>query len=352
MSTSGTVGQTVVSVQTLIDHGARRAGKLAEELTDEQVISAKESLYFLLSNMANIGIHYWCIDKLVIGNIPDKYTYMLPVGTIDILNANYRTLTNNNANPSSSSGNVSYAFDGQCTNVCQLTSNTGWIMINNGNGSPVYISSVGVLPAIDTSFSGVIESSNDGLTWTTVYTIVNDPWVANEWRYYEILASQTAVSWRIRQTAGDDMGVYQMVFGSAPMAIPLARLNRDDYTNLPNRTFTNNRPLQYWFDRTLPGPTMYLWPVPNSYFPQLEVWRHRQIQDVGDLSGELEIPQRWYLAVQNMLAFEMSKELPGVDLNRVQYCEAQADKYWSMAEQEERDKSPIYFAPNIAPYTR
>ena len=30
MSTSGTVGQTVITVQNLIDHGARRAGKLAE----------------------------------------------------------------------------------------------------------------------------------------------------------------------------------------------------------------------------------------------------------------------------------------------------------------------------------
>jgi len=34
------------------------------------------------------------------------------------------------------------------------------------------------------------------------------------------------------------------------------------------------------------------------------------------------------------------------------YCEQQAEKYWMMAEQEERDKSPIYFAPNISPYTK
>jgi len=31
--------------------------------------------------------------------------------------------------------------------------------------------------------------------------------------------------------------------------------------------------------------------------------------------------------------------------------EVQADKYLTLAEQEERDKSPIYFAPNIAVYT-
>ena len=40
MATSGTVGQTVVTVQNLIDSGARRAGKLAEELTVEQVQAA------------------------------------------------------------------------------------------------------------------------------------------------------------------------------------------------------------------------------------------------------------------------------------------------------------------------
>ena len=45
-------------------------------------------------------------------------------------------------------------------------------------------------------------------------------------------------------------------------------------------------------------------------------------------------------------------ELPGVDMPRIQYLEQQAEKYLNMVEQEERDKSPIYFAPNISVYTR
>ena len=53
MAYSNTIGQTVIQVQSLIDHGARRCGKLAEELTSEQQISARESLFFLLSNLAN-----------------------------------------------------------------------------------------------------------------------------------------------------------------------------------------------------------------------------------------------------------------------------------------------------------
>ena len=117
MSTSGTVGQTVVSVQKLIDHGARRAGKLAEELTDEQVLAAKDSLFYLLSNMANRGIQYWCIEKEVYGLNVDKYIYDLPIGTVDVLNANYRTVTRLTTDPSSSSGTAAYAFDGDTDKI-------------------------------------------------------------------------------------------------------------------------------------------------------------------------------------------------------------------------------------------
>ena len=53
-----------------------------------------------------------------------------------------------------------------------------------------------------------------------------------------------------------------------------------------------------------------------------------------------------------MLAHKMSLELPGVDMARVQYLESQAMKHLGRAEEEERDKSPIYFAPNISVYTR
>jgi hypothetical protein len=37
--------------------------KLAEELTSEQVLSARESLFYVLSNLINIGIQYWAIEK-------------------------------------------------------------------------------------------------------------------------------------------------------------------------------------------------------------------------------------------------------------------------------------------------
>ena len=92
MATSGTVGPTVINVQQLIDHGARRCGKLAEELTAEQQVSARESLFFLLSRLINIGIQYWAINKKVIGLQANKYIYDLPLGSVDVLNALYRRM--------------------------------------------------------------------------------------------------------------------------------------------------------------------------------------------------------------------------------------------------------------------
>ena len=53
-----------------------------------------------------------------------------------------------------------------------------------------------------------------------------------------------------------------------------------------------------------------------------------------------------------MLAHQMSLELPGVTPDRIALMKNEAFETWNIAEQEERDKSPIYFAPNISPYTR
>ena len=83
----------------------------------------------------------------------------------------------------------------------------------------------------------------------------------------------------------------------------------------------------------------------------MTVWYSRQVMDVGALTNEIEIPQRWYEAILMQLSHRMGMELPNVPLDRIQYLEAKANEYTNLAEQEERDKSPIYFAPAIGVYT-
>jgi hypothetical protein len=52
-----------------------------------------------------------------------------------------------------------------------------------------------------------------------------------------------------------------------------------------------------------------------------------------------------------MLSHKMSLELPQVAMDRIAYLEKMAEKHLYIAEQEERDRSPIYWAPNISVYT-
>jgi hypothetical protein len=357
MAYSGTVGTTVIRVQDFIDEGARRCGKLAEELTSEQVLSARRSLFFFLSSLINIGINYWAINKMVIGLIPDQYVYDLPVGSNDALNVLYRSIDRpSGAYTSSAGGTVANVYGTDITQYCQQTSANGNIQVFYGTNNPVYVGSIGIMPFVSgggsSVWSYVYEWSNDGSTWNNLYTESSVTVTDGEWIWTDITSGANALYYRIRATGGTTLALYQLYFGNNTREIQMSRLNRDDYTNLPNKNFTANQPFQFWFDRTIPNPMIYLWPTPNDPFIQMTVWYSRQIMDVGDLSNELEVPQRWYEAVQMNLSHRMALSLPQVPLDRIQYLEGQAKFYLDQVEQEERDKSPIYFAPNISVYTR
>jgi len=165
MAYSGTVGQTVVSVQKFIDQGARMAGKLAEELTVEQVQGSKQALVFILSNLINQGINYWCISKKVYGLKADQYEYLLPLGGNDVLNALYRTLNRPSGAVSSSSGTAAYATDSNINTITTHSAPNGNISINYGTDNPIYAGSIGILPGTSGSFHILLEYSTDGSTW-------------------------------------------------------------------------------------------------------------------------------------------------------------------------------------------
>ena len=354
MAYSDTYGQ-VYPVQVLIDHAARRCGKLAEELTSEQLVTAREALGFVMTNLINIGIQYWAIQKEVIGLTPDKYIYTLPVGSNDVLNALYRTMNRPTGSYSSSAGgNAALAGDNDIDTYCQQTSANGNIAINFGTSNPIYAGSIGILPFVSGGGSAtwtlILEYSSDGTNWNTLENIGTVVVTDNQWKWYDIDPGQSVQYYRIRASGGTILALREFYVGNNSREITMSRLNRDDYTNLPNKNFTANQPYQFWFNRTIPQPEIYLWPTPSNPFVQMTVWYSKQIMDVGDLTDELQIPQRWYMATLAMLSHQLSLELPAVPLERVQYLESQAEKYLNQAEQEERDRSPIYFAPNLSVY--
>jgi len=77
-----------------------------------------------------------------------------------------------------------------------------------------------------------------------------------------------------------------------------------------------------------------------------------QPQDVGSLTNELYMPDRALNYFQAALSHRLAMQLPAVDMARVNYLEKLALDARTQFEEEDRDKSPIYFQPNISYYTR
>ncbi len=330
MAVSGTVSTTVFNTRKVIDHAYRRCRIPPEGISSEQIAFALDSLYLILSALANRGLQLWCIERYLMPLYQAQGLMTLPDGVVDILNTNLRTVgvmnQNTNNTVTSTTYQTIFPADTQVTTVG----------IEWSGASTAY----------------ALETSSDGVVWVTVATEDNPNAVANDVTWVDIQGSLATTYFRVRAITGT-LNQTQVLLANMPNEIPMARLNRDDYVNLPNKTF-EGRPLQFWCDRQLNNPVLYLWPVPSAQFitAQVVIWVKRYIMDVGTMTQEIEVPQRWYDAIVYLLAARLAEETPTVDPQMIAILDQKAQRALLEVEGEERDNSPIYMTPNIAVYTR
>jgi hypothetical protein len=328
MAYSNTVSQTVFNTRKVIENAIRRCKLPAESITAEYVDIANDQLYLLLSDLANMGAPLWCIEKQIIPLYDGVGDVVLDTKVVDILNSNFRQLQT-------------------VSGVNTTTSTTHTIAF----GGDTFVTTVGI-KWLAASVPIALERSLDNIVWETIQT-ENPVAISGEWTWFDLESSIATPYFRVRATTGT-LTFEEIYTGNTPTEIPLARMNRDDYTNLPNKYFQSNRSLQYWYDRVIPNPVMHLWPVPNSGadYSQLVIWIQRYIMDVGTMTQELEVPQRWYEAIVSMLAAKMAMEIVEVEVGMIGMLDAKAQQALYTAQAEERDNSPMTIAPNIAMYTR
>lgn len=327
MATSGTISATTFTTRQVIEHSARRAGLAAERLTPEHITTANGALYLLLSDLANQGAPLWCIERVILPLYEGNYSVPTGVGTVDVLNANLRYLqevtgTNTDA---AASRTIQFADDTEVTTVGIKWSAT----------------------SVPLSF----ERSDDGSTWTVIQTETPDA-ASGEWTWYDMAPVVASLYFRVRATTGS-LSFSTIYTGNSPTEIQLGVINKDDWTNLPNKSFQSNQPLQYWMDRQVPQPIMRIWPMPNEAAEerQIVIWRHRYIMDVGTMVQTLDVPQRWFEAVVAMLAAKLVIEFPDADIGRSAMLDQKAERALYIAQQEESDHSPINIVPAIGVYT-
>jgi hypothetical protein len=328
MAYSNTVSQTVFDTRRVIDNAARRCKLTAQQISAEHIDIANDQLFLLLSDLSNRGIQLWCIEKQIYPLYEGVGDITMDDGTVDILNSNFRTLQ-------------------EVTGTNTDTSTTRTVSFS----TDIFVSTVGIYWSA-AAVPVALERSDDNVTWVTIQTETTTA-TAGQWTWFDLDSSVATPYFRVRATTGT-LSFSQIYLANTPTEIPLARLNRDDYTNLPNKAFQNNRPLQFWFDRQVNNPIMHMWPVPNDAATvcQIVVWRQRYIMDVGTMTQEIEVPQRWYEAIVAMLAARLALEYIEVDPSMISVLDAKAKESLYFAQQEERDNSPVIILPNIAMYTR
>jgi hypothetical protein len=329
VAVSGTVSLTTFNTRKVIDHAFRKCRLPPEGVGGEQMTVAQETLYLILSSLANRGIQLWCIEKLILPLYVNQAAVPVGNGIVDLLNTNYRT--------------IQY--------LTPVTETVAVDRVTFNLGTAEIVTTVGV-NWLGASVAFNLQISPDNVVWTTVKSVSDPGQGAGEWTWVDIDGSLATQYFRI-VAPGGLLDQDEVLVGNTPNEIVMARLNRDSYSNLPNKTFTG-KPLQFWLDRTLNEPVMYIWPVPNESqaLGQVVTYVKRYIMDVGTLTEEIEVPQRWYEAIVYLLAARMAEELAQVEPGYVQVLDQKALRALSEAEMEERDNSPIYFTPNISIYTR
>lgn len=327
MAFSGTISTTTFNTRKVVDHAFRRCRVTAQRVTAEMQDIATDCLYLLLSELASTKTPSWCIEKLILPFYEGQPNVTLPLGTEEVLNANYRYL--------------------QPVSGSNVTSSTVY-QVNFATSTVV--STVGIkwsAAAVPLSFS----VSNDGSTWTVVDTVTPSA-SAGQITWFDIYPAIAYPYFKITATSGT-LSYTTITLGNTPSEVPFGVLNRDSYVAQSNQIFAG-RPTTYWFQRDINQPVLHLWPAPNlaAEGAQLIVWRHRQIMDVGTLQQEIEIPQRWYDAIVMKLASRLALEIDIVDPSMVQLLTPLAIDSLRIAWDGDNDGSSTTIQPMIGYYTK
>jgi len=135
--------------------------------------------------------------------------------------------------------------------------------------------------------------------------------------------------------------------GSNQQDLSINRISVSTYATIPNKN-NQGRPIQIYVDRQA-TPKVNVWPTPDSSATYtLVYWRLKRIEDAGRAgSNTYDVPSRFIPCLVAGLAYHIATKRPEVGLDRVTFLKAAYDEQFTLAADEDRDKSSIQFAPNI-----
>lgn len=135
-----------------------------------------------------------------------------------------------------------------------------------------------------------------------------------------------------------------------PTRYSMTRVSISTQATRTNPT-TTGRPVEVYYNRGVDGVTAHIWPVPNStYVYTLVYWVLRRIQDAGAYTNTGDFPFRFLPAFIAGLAFYIAQKKRSDDPNLIARLEADYEKTWLRAAEEDRERATLKLAPRSSSY--
>lgn len=327
MAFSGNISSTTFDTRKIIERAYGRCRIAAQQIVGEMVQDAKEELYLMLSQWASQQVPIWTIENVLLPLYEGVNELPVGTGTTNVMAASLRTLT-----------------EASGTNVDTDTSRTTTF------STATTVSTVGIKWSATPPATVTFGRSSDGATWTDVEThTVAD--ASGEWTWVDMPSAVEALYFRV--VGSGNITFDDIHYGNTPQETPMGLWDRQMWFETTNKLSTSSRPLNYFFDRKVPEPSLFVWPTPtnDAETSQVVVQRQRYIMDVGTLTQEIEVPQRWLDAVVFGLAARLALSTPEVPAQMIPVLDAKATEALNIAQTEEYDRGPLRLMPNISGYT-
>ena len=182
----------------------REAGKVAEEQTPEYINAARQALFYILQALSNKGIDLWMIKTVLLGAQQAQTILPLPPGTVKILEANWRYLQ---------TPQIADALPDTNPDAYNLFNNTDLSLYATTTEEDNYfgwdyqqsqiITQIGFnayAPGGSATYNFVLETSNDGSTWSTAQTVDTVTLADKEWYYFQLNLTLGFLYYRLRET--------------------------------------------------------------------------------------------------------------------------------------------------------
>ena len=128
----------------------------------------------------------------------------------------------------------------------------------------------------------------------------------------------------------------------------MTRLGGSQWMQMANKQ-ERGTPSQYYVHRTQP-PTLHLWPTPEESGTFIG-WGLRTIEDAGTYTNTADIPPRFLPALVSGLAYYLAIKSPNA-ADRIPMLQAEYERQYTLAAEEDRDRSSFFMVPDMSSYNR